>query len=1275
MNLFNIGMEFRLYDVNIKDNKCIGGIFDEQNENDKFQIQLFGINEIKEDASILVNGFKPFFYVFLENVVHNVNIMNIKSYFHDKIDKKYHDKIKMSLVKKQKLYGFTNHQYYSFLYFEFDNMTAYYVTKNLFYLKKEEEKKLIQLWYFENRKKIKLILYETSIPPLLRFYHLQDITPSGWISIENENAMIEDEETLKKTYCRHEITIDYDKIQPLHHKETIVPLKIMSYDIEADSSHGDFPIPIKTYKKVVVQLLSVIKKNNIQKKEQLKIFLKSALLHIFQLEKNESYHHDYLIDIVYTKKKINMNDFLEKFESWISKDINEFNNNNNNNFDFEQLLKEEMKRKDVDVEETNEDEEEEKEKEIIQIHPFFEKNQISMKTILDIFLDEDLKREELIYLINMSLCSLFPKVQGDKVTFIGSSFRYHNEKEIYKKHCITLRSCDNVEGSEIESYESEKEVLLAWQRLVQKENPDIIIGYNRFAFDDWFLFKRAEENGCNEDFLKLSKNKDEICGTYDKQNKMKIESKEIKIASGTHTFHFFKMNGRVQIDLYNYFRRTENFSSYKLDYVAGHYIGDYVKSISYHNDCTEIETENTIGLTEGSFVHFEEISHSVEKYNQNAKFKVIHVLKNKKIVLEKKITPDMTKKVRWCLAKDDVSPKDIFRLFNGSSIDRSIIAKYCIQDCNLVHYLFLKIDALTGYIEMSNICHVPISFLIQRGQGIKLTSFLSKECYQKNILIPELDKKEDDSGYEGAIVLEPKCDLYIHDPIGIGDFNSLYPSCMISENLCHTTKIYTKTFDLKGNLIKETGEKDKYGNYIYDNLPGLHYKNIEYDVFSYLPNPNGISIKKIKTKTGMKICRFIQSNNGKEKGILPSMLEILLDKRKKTRKYLGEVDETFRNVLNQRQLGYKVTANSLYGNCGAPTSAFYEKDIASCTTSTGRKLLLFSKKIIETCFINKVYSTKYGDVITNPEYIYGDTDSIFLHFHLKTLEHKEIEGKKALEITIELTQMVTKLISSFLEYPHKLEYEKTFMPFCLLAKKKYVGILYEMDANKGKRKEMGIVLKRRDNAPIVKDIYGGVIDILMKEQNIHLAISFLKDALQKIVNKTTSIDKLIITKSLSSDYKNPDSISHKVLADRMISREPGLIISSGDRIPYVFIYVKNKNALQGEKIEEPNFVMQNKLNIDYSYYISNQIMNPLLQLFSLIVNQLWTKKSEEETFNSKMKSIYHKYHDNHEKIQKKITELKNEEVKRILFDPFLIQTNLQNTKNQDIQKFFLKKTS
>ena len=44
---------------------------------------------------------------------------------------------------------------------------------------------------------------------------------------------------------------------------------------------------------------------------------------------------------------------------------------------------------------------------------------------------------------------------------------------------------------------------------------------------------------------------------------------------------------------------------------------------------------------------------------------------------------------------------------------------------------------------------------------------------------------------------------------------------------------------------------------------------------------------------------------------------------------------------------------------------------------------------------------------------------------------------------------------------------------------------------------MGIVLKRRDNAPIVKDVYGGIIDILMNDKDVNIARNFLEDILDK----------------------------------------------------------------------------------------------------------------------------------------------------------------------------------
>ena len=237
--------------------------------------------------------------------------------------------------------------------------------------------------------------------------------------------------------------------------------------------------------------------------------------------------------------------------------------------------------------------------------------------------------------------------------------------------------------------------------------------------------------------------------------------------------------------------------------------------------------------------------------------------------------------------------------------------------------------------------------------------------------------------------------------------------------------------------------------------------------------------------------------------------------------------------------------------------------------------------------------------------IVHNTDSVFYTFNLQTPDGQPIRGKDALEITIELAQEAGEIAASFLKAPHDFEYEKTFMPFCLLSKKRYVGMLYETDPNKCKRKEMGIVLKRRDNAPIVKDVYGGIIDILMKKQSIPDAVQFLKNSLQNVVDEKYPIEKLIITKSLRSGYKNPKSIAHKVLADRITARDPGNKPGPGDRIPFAYIVVPGKKVLQGDKIETPSFIAENKLKIDYSFYITNQIMKPVQQLFALVLEKIW----------------------------------------------------------------------
>ena len=209
---------------------------------------------------------------------------------------------------------------------------------------------------------------------------------------------------------------------------------------------------------------------------------------------------------------------------------------------------------------------------------------------------------------------------------------------------------------------------------------------------------------------------------------------------------------------------------------------------------------------------------------------------------------------------------------------------------------------------------------------------------------------------------------------------------------------------------------------------------------------------------------------------------------------------------------------------------------------------------------------------------------------------------------------------------------------------------------------MGIVLKRRDNANIVKHIYGGIIKIIMEEHNIPKSINFLETELNKLVKGKFPLDMLTITKSLKSYYKNPESIAHKVLADRIGEREPGNKPLPSDRIPYVYIVKKEKKGvkmLQGDKIELPTYIEEHNLKPDYLTYITNQILKPVSQIYALIVEDLEGYKYHQTYF----KDMYKRLEKEHgkDKAIEKVTKKKNDLVADILFsDVIRIATNKKN---------------
>lgn len=1429
---------------------------DGDDSDDKYLIKIFGVTEKGESVSLNVLNYTPYFYIKIHHKIDKYTSQVLTEFMVSKLP--YNLKtslIDVTLLKKKDFIGFSNNEKFTFARLKFKNIKAYKSAIRIF-------QKKVEISTFSNEL-IKYRLYESNIDPFLRMMHIRNIEPCGWIKLDKDKYNININNQL--SHCQIDIECKWTNIVRCD-KEKIAPLIIASFDLECTSSHGDFPVAKKSYAKTAYEILQYY--NNHKDDYDIKNTIYTEIIKIFKKDDIG------LFSKVYTKVVLDKLDNLEKQLKYIMDDIIA-------------ILACKINYKKVD--------EDEKEKVGSAKDIILEK----IIELLGYYRDDP---EDIKHKLLGRWTGIFPELEGDKIIQIGTTTHIYGEKECNYKNIITLGTCELIDNVEVQSCSTERELLLKWRDLIIKLDPDIITGYNILGFDMSYLYERTKQLGITKEFCKIGRFRDH-CSEYE-------EKALSSSALGDNLLKYIDMEGRVIIDIMKVVQRDHKLDSYRLDAVATHFM----------------------------------------KMNKN-----------------------------------DIHPNDIFRLQKGNAEDRKIIANYCVQDCTLCNHLMMKLEIIANNIGMSNVCYVPLSYIFMRGQSIKIFSLVAKECREADFVIPTLNCYikdnddiliEDEDGYEGAIVLPPKAGIYIDDPVAVLDYASLYPSSMISENLSHDSIVL---------------------NQKYNNLPGYKYLDITYDVFE--------KVNDKKVKTGDKTVRFAQFPDN-EKGTIPKILMKLLAQRKDTRKkiefktvimksgeeYKGSykekdkekeniiiitkldgtfselnkddimsIDNTYNDfqkaVLDGLQSAYKITANSLYGQCGAKTSAIFMKEIAACTTATGRKMILMAKKFLEENYFAEIiygdsvtgdtpliirYNDKTIDIVTidsftnvwsdynqfksnnndlydkeqsfieaeiwtdnkwskikrvirhkcnkkiyrintfkgcvdvtedhslidingkeiKPvnciknetkimhsfpdvfeinsyiitkedafilgiffgdgdltidnlnlfekyielfyesnykckkvpkiilnasyeirkwfldgylstdkckkqilydgisfeckgkigaqglyyiaksigwinlrvniqdykeniywisniknnnyyeknkdkvkkvidlveingernieEYVYDieteqgrfhggvgeiilkNTDSLFIIFPNKDEEGKHLHGKQAIMPSIKTAQAASKEFNKLLKKPHDLEYEKTLYPFILFSKKRYAANKYEFNDINYKMISTGIVTKRRDNANIVKIIFGGILDIILNEHDIKKSIQFLKDTLNKLIIGEILIEDLIVTKNLRGNYKDPTRIAHKVLADRMKERDPGNCPSINDRVPYAYIQVEEKRGeklLQGNRIEHPDYIRKNKLKLDYEFYITNQIMTPILQLYALVLEDLDGFRKVNEYKNLYASLLKDKEGDE-KKAKDRLSDLRENEVKQLLFDPILIKIKNKRLGYREISEFF-----
>ena len=798
--------------------------------------------------------------------------------------------------------------------------------------------------------------------------------------------------------------------------------------------------------------------------------------------------------------------------------------------------------------------------------------------------------------------------QGDAIIQIGCVMKCSDQT--IERTVFVLGSCDPIDTITVKSYSTEKEMLLAWFSWLVEQNPDILVGYNIFGFDEPYVWDRAAAHRITNDeaFQRLNRLSNNG-GSITLQEKRLSSS-----AMGDNLLRTLTMQGRLQVDLFLMVKRNYQLPSYKLDEVTKYFLSGKLKAVKRDGSIWDLQTSSGNAKVGRSIVLLDELGDELTE-----KMTILSIgpgyIRVKANEIDMEIDTDLA--VKWVIGKDDVTPADIRRLHLRDSKGRATVAAYCVQDCDLTMDLYNKLETFNNAMCMANVNSVPVGMIFTRGQGVKIESLIFKACHYAGLTIKtqtsmpfnsqlsgdllDNDVAEQDS-YEGAIVLDPVPGFYTKSPIGVCDFASLYPSTIESENISYDSLLWVKDYKVDGTFDKlawtyaedliEAHEKA-------GEAMGCRWTDISFDIWK--PDPADLRKMPKKIKTGIRVCRYAQYP-GNRKAILPQIVRNLLAARAAKRAEGKKEADPFRKaLLDAEQLAYKLTANSLYGQLGSGVFKVRLQHLAASVTAYGRKQILFAKAAIE-----HFYGPSAKDPRCDATIVYGDTDSLFVEINPKDpLTGVPLKGREAIQATIEITEEAGKLITKVLKPPHDFEFDKAFYPFIIFSKKRYVGNMYEENADEYVQKSMGIATKRRDYAPIVKTVYGGAIKILLTEKDVPKAAAFVKRWVNDLMDNKVSINQLLMTKSLRSEYKAVTPPAHKILADRITVRDPGNAPASGDRL--TFVYFKPPTGFkggQGDRVETPGFMKKNGLKPDPEFYIDHQLKNPVSQLFSILIDQL-----------------------------------------------------------------------
>jgi DNA polymerase elongation subunit (family B) len=551
-------------------------------------------------------------------------------------------------------------------------------------------------------------------------------------------------------------------------------------------------------------------------------------------------------------------------------------------------------------------------------------------------------------------------IYPNEIFQIATTYKYTNSSDVLVKHLLTLKRCEPIDNPNVivEECKNEKELIKRWCEIISKMDPDIFYTYNGDSFDCIYLIERAVL--CGLASKKKSGSKTVYSGSIlSVLSRLTIKQAEIKeeyfssSAYGDSKFNRIYIPGRLNYDLLIHYKRgMKKYSSYKLDNIASEILKQNKHDVSAKDMFNLYERglpEDIKRIGEYCIQDTVLLQKLVDKQLiltnimqlANVTFVPIGFLTTRGQTI--KVFSQILRKARQM---DFLVPHTNF---NEDSYSITVKMKELdvFTDEDIGQYIEIdlgNVKTADGSKTIRKTINAKVSEVIDETTVIILSDTeIFEEYYNRKLkyrrqehLVSRLFTNDDetDNSFTGATVLEPVTGMYLDDNIAVLDFASLYPTIMISRNLCYSTFVLDEKYLNSPDVNYETiawndnieyklkhkceaiGKSGKTKGEICGKQAYFEIDNKYYCRIHDLNKKSRSSDEKFQKRNVDYKYTIVQPHNDSDgniinKGVLPALLEELYAERKRVKREMvkaaADGNKLLESILDSTQLAIKVS--------------------------------------------------------------------------------------------------------------------------------------------------------------------------------------------------------------------------------------------------------------------------------------------------------------------------------------------------------------------------------